>query len=405
VSIKSNNLFSNFLILGSGTVISQLILFLSSPLFSRIYTPTDFGNFTLFSSYASAISLLSSGRFEQAIVPIKSLTEAYWIKNLSLMIIFFTSLLFLLVGGSLRFFIHFPTYYLAIPISIFLISSINVFTFWNLRTQSNILISKGKIYGSLCNVFISMFMGFTSVLSNGLILGVVFGQATNLLLLTKKLKKLKYSSQIFIKIRVACRRNLDFFVINFPTAILDTIRILSIPIIVAEQFSVEQLGLFGLAWKVIYVPTSAISGALSQAFLQEISILRKERLSHYTLNIIKPIIIISVITILLYNLVGPSIFTWIFGKQWYVSAKISVYLFAWMGMNLITSILSNLLIVLRKLKTQLFFTIGYTVIPVLLLLSKYSSNFTEYIFSLSYTSALYLLIYSFVILTIVKNKK
>lgn len=401
MNYKVNNLFSNFLVLGSGTVISQLILFLSSPLFSRIYTPYDFGNFTLFSSYASAIALLSSGRFEQAIVPVKSSAEANGLKDLSILINFSTTLLFLLIGSGLVFLIDFPKYYLALPISIFFINSINILTFWNLRIQSNTIITKGKIYGSLSNVFISLIVGFTSVLPNGLILGLVFGQATNLTLLTKKLKG---PFQSFTKMRVVFRRNLDFFMINFPTAVFDTIRILTIPIIITEQFNVEQLGQFGLAWKVIYAPIATIGGSLSQAFLQRISILKKEKLNLYTIKIIKPVLIITITTILLYHLFGPSMFIWIFGKQWYVSAKISVYLFAWMGMNLITSILSNLLLVLRKLKTQLFFTIGYTLIPVLVLFSKYSNDFTEYLFFLSYTNVFYLLIYSLVILTILKTK-
>lgn len=58
----------NVLTLATGVSIGQAIPLLISPILTRIYSPEDFGILALFLSIATLISVISSGRYEQAIM-------------------------------------------------------------------------------------------------------------------------------------------------------------------------------------------------------------------------------------------------------------------------------------------------------------------------------------------------
>jgi O-antigen/teichoic acid export membrane protein len=61
-------LLKNFLIVMSGTVIATIILLLVSPILTRLYTLSDFGLLAIFVALVSTISIVSTMRYELAVV-------------------------------------------------------------------------------------------------------------------------------------------------------------------------------------------------------------------------------------------------------------------------------------------------------------------------------------------------
>ena len=102
----SRNVFT----LVSGTAIAQFISIAASLIISRLYTPDDFGVFTIFISIASLISLLLAGRYELAINLPKSDNEGLNVLGLSIKLNLIISF-FLFILSLLLFFIfdHFIT--------------------------------------------------------------------------------------------------------------------------------------------------------------------------------------------------------------------------------------------------------------------------------------------------------
>ena len=67
--LKPKSEFSrNVLTLMTGTTIAQAIPIAISPILTRIYTPEDFGVFALYMAIAAIISVVSTGRYEMAIM-------------------------------------------------------------------------------------------------------------------------------------------------------------------------------------------------------------------------------------------------------------------------------------------------------------------------------------------------
>src|SRR4051812_43888804 len=66
--IRGSALFRNTVTVVSGTVISQAIVFLVSPIVSRVFRAADFGNLANYSAWVVFLTLLSNLRYEQAVL-------------------------------------------------------------------------------------------------------------------------------------------------------------------------------------------------------------------------------------------------------------------------------------------------------------------------------------------------
>ncbi|MBK7683641.1 MAG: hypothetical protein IPJ26_14755 [Bacteroidetes bacterium] len=69
ISMLSNKFFrseflKNVLVLLTGTGLGQFITLLASPILSRIYSPAEYGVFTLFVSTASMMAAISAARYD-----------------------------------------------------------------------------------------------------------------------------------------------------------------------------------------------------------------------------------------------------------------------------------------------------------------------------------------------------
>ena len=63
-SVYANNIIKLF----SGTMLSQIIVFVSAPLITRIFEPSEFGIFALFISILSILSAISCFKYDSAII-------------------------------------------------------------------------------------------------------------------------------------------------------------------------------------------------------------------------------------------------------------------------------------------------------------------------------------------------
>ena len=85
----------------SGNVIAQGIAFLSYLLLSRLFTPDDFGLFTVFYGYLEVLIILSTCKYEQAIIVAPDDARAVQVSRMTLRLNLIVSLLFLALAALL----------------------------------------------------------------------------------------------------------------------------------------------------------------------------------------------------------------------------------------------------------------------------------------------------------------
>ena len=83
---KQDSFLRNVAVLSSASVVAQAINVLSMPLFSRLYSPSDFGTLVLFSSVVGLFSTISGFRYN-LVIPLAR-TERYLQSLLWLSLIF-----------------------------------------------------------------------------------------------------------------------------------------------------------------------------------------------------------------------------------------------------------------------------------------------------------------------------
>ena len=386
------------LTLSFGTLIGQVLVVLSSPLMTRLYSPEEFGIFGLLLSIVASFSLISALRYELAIILPKNDLLAITLLFVSLIFVFAISLLlfiFILVFENQI--VQLPNgneliaFSWLIPLCIFLVGSIKVFVFWNLRinkpsriayariTQDSVMVGYQITAGYLLNNnYISLSIGYTLGLFLGLIVIVKHSIKKNISLFKQiRLRDIKY---VILRYR------------RFPlfTVWADLANVLSkqLPmILIASFFSPVIAGFYLMANRVANSPVGLISEGTGKSFMSIASKIRdKNELSDLSIRVLDLLIKMSVIPFIFIAAFGPELFEILFGEEWtgggryfqvLIIQSIAVFIYV---PNL------TLLAVLEKQELGLYFQvsmfsftlislfIGYTQDDSLLAIILYSSS-------------------------------
>lgn len=412
--LKLKSEFSrNVLTLMTGTTIAQAIPIAISPILTRIYTPEEFGVFSLYISIISLLAMIATGRYEIAIVLPKKDSEAIDLMklcvviNLSLLVVILTLVLFfrsqissLLNVGEISFWLYF------VPISFFFMGIFQVFNYWNIRKNDFKILSKNKIIQTSSNGLTSLSIGYSGLGINGLVLANILAQIIATSLLIKFfLKKHKKEMLVFNGVRMFAlsKRYIKMPLLNMPNAFIDVLRTSGINILISNFFSTSILGFFSLAFRMVQMPMALIGGALTQVLYSKMS---KGEIKDLPRLLYKTIISCALIGFLPFCILyfySVEIFSFVFGETWKVTGEIVVVLVPWLYLNFITMPISNVFIVLNKQEIMLYFSIIYTIVPLSIFSIYREIAFLELlnIVSLSMTA----LLICFVYLVIYTSKK
>jgi len=218
--LKPKSEFSrNVLTLMTGTTIAQAIPIAISPILTRIYTPKDFGVFSLFIAITSIFGSIANGRYELAIMLPKKDEDAINIFALGFIITIAISLFLLLlvilfqdnfveilknkeIGGWLYF----------VPVAVFFTGLFNVLNYFNNRRKNYKDIANATILKSIVLSIVQLSIGFMKQGVSGLISGQLLSQfAANTKLLKNILKDKALISKISkVKIIALAKRYKDF---------------------------------------------------------------------------------------------------------------------------------------------------------------------------------------------------
>jgi O-antigen/teichoic acid export membrane protein len=141
-------------ILISGTVIAQLISILLQPFLRRFFSPESFGIYSVYLSLIGIIIVISSLRYDDAIVLPKTDKESANVLSLALLFSFiFDLILFVLVmimGGKIITFLNLPANFpvrvlYVIPLGAFLYNSYQCINYWLIRKRKFYSVSLNKL--------------------------------------------------------------------------------------------------------------------------------------------------------------------------------------------------------------------------------------------------------------------
>lgn len=390
----------NVLTLMTGTTIAQAIPVAISPILTRLYTPEDFGVFALYTSVASIVSLIATGRYELAIMLPKKNEDAANVVILSLIITFITSILILIVVYFFNSAIakllrnnDIASWLYLVPLTVLFSGIYQSLNYWVNRKKQYSILAKSRVIRSSGIAATNISLGVTQAGCGGLILGSTVGQAVgSIALLKNSMDILKYKIY-FAKMFACAKRFKKMPIFNLPNALIDGIRMSGINILISFFFSSVLLGQFSLAWRVIQSPASLIGSSVAQVIFERFSKAKKDDLTRLIFKYLSRSTVFSFPIFLSIYLFSPTVFSFVFGTNWKIAGDVTSALSPWLFLNFITSPLSTIFIVINRQEVMLIFSIIYMATPILLLFLLHDMGFITVMRIISFSMSIILVLF------------
>jgi O-antigen/teichoic acid export membrane protein len=375
--LRSGHFLRNVLVLGGGTALAQGIIALFSPILSRLYSPADFGVFSVYASILAMLTVVAALRYELAIPLPDSEDTAASLITLSIMIVIGMSALTFIATNALHDQIlewtnspSLEPYLGLLALGLAVTGVYQVISYWAVRKKSFGHLSRARVGQSLGQVLTQLGLGALRFGSLGLILGNLSGQMVTDIFLSglmlsrerRTLRRVNWDS-----IRRAANRYRRFPLLSSTSGLLNSTGT-NLPIILlGALYGPEVVGWLALGRRVVAVPSILIGGAVSQVYLGEASRLaREDCLALYRLFLVtaRRLALVGGLPIMLLGLVGPRIFVLVFGEAWREAGLYVLILAPMFAVRFVASPLSSTLNVLERQELVLAWDVGRTLSAV-----------------------------------------
>ncbi len=355
-----SQVLKNVFVLSAGTIVGQAIPICLQPLLRRLFTIEEFGSYAIYTSVFGVICVLSSLRYEMAIIQPKHDNEAANVLSLSVLLNFLICILILLIvllfKRHIAEMLSFPNKYsnwlYFAPLSVFLFGSFRAINFWLIRKKAFRFSSYNKIYRRGGEAISQIILGFSKS-NSGLIISEIIGNAVNVFsggyYLFKKNFKLKMIS--YNKMSFVAKKYSAFPKYNTFPSFLD-IASLQLPILIINHFYTKaDVAQFDLSRMILSVSLVLIGTSISQVIQQKIA---EEKNSGLSIkkdfkSMLFFLMILSIAQIVVIVFFAPFIFKIFFGEQWKVAGELSqILIFSYVA-KFIVSPLSIIFVSLEKI--------------------------------------------------------
>lgn len=359
----------NSSILISGNVLGLGLSFLIMPLLSRLYSEADFGVFALMMSLTGILSILSTGKYEEAFVLTRDQREASVLfgflfrllavigLSLFLALLFFRdSCLSLLNMEALN------AYWYMIPVFTVLLASFNILTNLANKVKQYKAIASSNFLLNLLNAFSKAGAYFVIPNAGGLFAGQVVGQLVacfSFYRLREYLKDGLFAGKR--QIVAIARRYKDFPLYNMPRGFLNSFSV-NLPFLVLTGiFGETLLGLFFMGFNVTFRPVLLISNSIYQVLYEKTARLKNEKMKiSGIINLYwKRSLLYMIPCFLIAFAIGPWFFGFVFGAEWEASGTYFRYILPWMFGILITTPMGFLPLLFNRQRTAMVIEIFY----------------------------------------------
>ena len=365
-SFLKKEFVKNVLTLITGSAISQVVIYLSILLLTRLFSTEIFGIYILFSSVTLILKPIATLQYEFALVLPKSDKDAINLFSFSVLILTVFCLLFLVVilffkDNIARFFniTDLSNFIYLLPLSVFLFASISIFDFWNNRTNMFKNISKGLLVKSSVMSASQIATGYSTLNALGLIPGMLLGYIFQLLFLIKislqsireLTKYVSFKRMIFLAKHY---KDIPIFntIINLTNNLSNELPVL----LITKYFGIANSGIYGLAVKFAKAPVGIFQQSVSQVFFNKASKVYNDDGDLYALVLktAKHLLLLSVFIFI--PLLAISFYLdIIFGEDWLNVGLYSRILIPWLFFAFLSNPITPLIIILNKQKTIMVF--------------------------------------------------
>ncbi|MCG6548691.1 type 8 capsular polysaccharide synthesis protein Cap8K [Staphylococcus aureus] len=357
---------SFLMILSSG--IAQVILIITTPIITRLYSPTEFGEFTIFSNIAMILIPIINARYDLLIVNTKNDRSANILSQISFLI----SLLILLIlipifAISAWLYPNFILDFIFIIIMLFLVSLTNIFTNYLNKERKYKVLSLINVYRAGSMALLQIIFGLLALGSLGLIIGFSLSYIAGITLGYKTFKKHFNIVRDKEETKALFLENKNQLVYSTPSILLNSLSFSVVVFFIGILYTNTEVGIYGMAIRVLGIPVTIISLGLSKIFMQQANdyYIEHGNFRNLLLKFSSILVIVSIILYVPLYLFSEELVNILLGHSWVDAITVIKIVIPLFVIRLIVSTVSLSVIVLQKQQLELIlqalFLIGTTV--------------------------------------------
>lgn len=357
---------SFLMILSSG--IAQVILIITTPIITRLYSPAEFGEFTIFSNIAMILIPIINARYDLLIVNAKNDRSANILSQISFLISLLILLILLpILAISAWLYPNFILDFIFIIIMLFLVSLTNIFTNYLNKERKYKVLSLINVFRAGSMALLQIIFGLLSLGSLGLIIGFSLSYITGITLGYKTFKKHFNIVRNKEETKALFLENKNQLVYSTPSILLNSLSFSVVVFFIGILYTNTEVGIYGMAIRVLGIPVTIISLGLSKIFMQQANDYYIERgnFRNLLLKFSSTLVIVSIILYVPLYLFSEELVNILLGHSWVDAITVIKIVIPLFVIRLIVSTVSLSVIVLQKQQLELIlqalFLIGTTV--------------------------------------------
>lgn len=419
VGDHSHGVFRNMAVLALGVGSAKLIGLAAIAVLTRIYTPEHFGVLSVFTAMIALLVPMATLRYVVAIPLPKSDRLAINLLGLCLLLILVSTLLLALLFWLLgpRILPAFSMelllpYWWLIPIGLLCTSIYEVLTLWATRQQAFKPMAKTQVWQMLLGSTVKIGLGLLAIKPLGLLIGQVVQQSGGIFALTRHFLRSFCELRQSIagpRMRFLLQRYADLPKFRLPSQFLLVFSTQAPLLFSAALFGAATTGQLGLALMALGLPLQLLGATTGKAYFSEIAKIGKHqpaKIHAVTISVMKRLFLLALAPCILLLLVGPSLFSLVFGEQWVDAGRYASVLAFYLLLQFVTSPTVNVFNVYDRQRMSLLLNIFRTalVLSVLFLVNILKLPAQDMVLAYSLSLFVYYLIVLVAILNLTSRK-
>ncbi len=355
-----------------GSVLAQAIAFFASPALTRLYVPSEMGTFSLYTSAIAILTLLSTARYDFAVItPRYDATAQVLVGLVNVTALAFLGVCMVLALGLIM--ILFSSrvdfrylWVLTVPLGVFFTSIQLGYSAYLMRHVRTVPIAAVRIAMAACSSVLAIAFGYL-----GLGLWGLLASSLIALFLGGMLSWRVSGLRIWIltarrRLFAVARRYIDYPRLDLPSSLFGALGGQLPTLLLGGLFGTSFLGYYALVDRVLFAPLNILGGAIGSVYrvrATKSAALLDEFRSEYdrTLLLLLPPALLLFVPLMFF---GEAIFSYIFGSSWRTAGEIAQTLSPLYFVRFIASPLSMSLYVRNRMKFDMIGQISLTVTTV-----------------------------------------
>lgn len=327
--LMNDGFLRNVAVLASGTMISQLIVLATLPVLTRLYSPTEYGTYSMYLSIIGILLMVISFSYENAITLPEDDRTASNVLSLSLRICIGVSIAsgigIHILEEPLSAWLHesyLTHYYLFFIVSLFGAGFYQILNYWSIRKKYFKPLARTKYTQSLSQVSSQIGLSLFNLGPLGLIIGDIIGRFGGLLpqwrLWRRDVKSQAITSD-WADLKESAYRYRRFPFLSMAAGLLNSIVLYVPTILLASFYGPQVAGWFALCQRILGSPMTLIMTSVRNVYLAESAdsmINNPRRLYPLFRKTVRNVFLFGALVIFAIVAVGPYMFSFLFGEEW-----------------------------------------------------------------------------------------